>query len=140
MSTSDFEILQPRNWKAPKGYANGIAAEGKQVFVAGQVGWNERSEFDSDDFVAQVEQALSNIVRVVAEAGGEPRHLTRLTWYVTNKTEYVTRQREVGDAYRRVRQVRPPEGQLPERADRAVEPAAIHRLRHPLGPVERAEQ
>ena len=86
MSTSDFEILQPRNWKAPKGYANGIAAEGKQVFVAGQVGWNERSEFDSDDFVAQVEQALSNIVRVVAEAGGEPRHLTRLTWYVTNKT------------------------------------------------------
>lgn len=102
MSTSDFEILQPRNWKAPKGYANGIAAEGKQVFVAGQVGWNERSEFDSDDFVAQVEQALSNIVRVVAEAGGEPRHLTRLTWYVTNKTEYVTRQREVGDAYRRV--------------------------------------
>lgn len=102
MSTSDFEILQPKDWKAPKGYANGIAAEGKQVFVAGQVGWNERSEFDSDDFVAQVEQALSNIVRVVAEAGGEPRHLTRLTWYVTNKTEYVTRQREVGDAYRRV--------------------------------------
>jgi enamine deaminase RidA (YjgF/YER057c/UK114 family) len=102
MRKSDFETLQPKDWKAPKGYANGIAAEGKQVFVAGQIGWNERGEFETDDFVAQVEQALSNVVRVVAEAGGEPRHLTRLTWYVTNKTEYVMRQREVGDAYRRI--------------------------------------
>jgi enamine deaminase RidA (YjgF/YER057c/UK114 family) len=102
MSKSEFETLQPKDWKAPKGYANGIAAEGRQVFVAGQIGWNERAVFESDDFVAQVEQALSNIVNVVAEAGGEPQHLTRLTWYVTNKAEYVARQREVGDAYRRV--------------------------------------
>ena len=102
MSTSSFEFLHPDNWVASKGYTNGIAAEGRQVFVAGQVGWNAHSEFESDDFVAQVEQALSNIVQILAQAGGEPRHLVRLNWYLTDKAEYVARQKEVGEVYRRV--------------------------------------
>ena len=102
MSTSSFEFLHPDNWIASKGYTNGIAAEGRQVFVAGQVGWNARAEFESDDFVAQVEQALSNIVQILAQAGGEPRHLVRLNWYLTDKAEYVARQKDVGEAYRRV--------------------------------------
>jgi enamine deaminase RidA (YjgF/YER057c/UK114 family) len=102
MSTNNFEFLHPGNWAPSKGYSNGIAAEGRQVFIAGQVGWNARAEFESDDFVAQVEQALSNVVRVLTEAGGEPRHLVRLNWYLTDKAEYVARQKEVGEAYRRV--------------------------------------
>ena len=102
MSKNAFEFLQPKNWLPPKGYSNGIAAEGRQVFVAGQIGWNDRCELVSDDFVAQIERALVNIVQVVAEAGGEPHHLTRLTWYVTDKATYVSRQKEIGEAYRRV--------------------------------------
>jgi enamine deaminase RidA (YjgF/YER057c/UK114 family) len=102
MSKNTFEFLQPRNWLPPKGYSNGVAAEGRQVFVAGQIGWSERAELVSDDFVAQVERALANIVQVLAEAGGEPRHLTRLTWFVTDKSAYVARQKEIGEAYRRV--------------------------------------
>jgi enamine deaminase RidA (YjgF/YER057c/UK114 family) len=101
MSKSTIEIVQPKNWAAPKGYANGVVAHGRQVFIAGQVGWNGQGKFESDDFVAQVEQALKNIVDVLAAAGGEPRHLVRLTWYVTDKAEYVARQREIGEAYRR---------------------------------------
>ena len=87
---------------APKGYANGVAAEGRQVFIAGQIGWNAEGKLVGDDLVAQVEQALSNIVQVLDEAGGEPRHLARMTWYLTNKPEYCARQREIGQAYRRV--------------------------------------
>jgi enamine deaminase RidA (YjgF/YER057c/UK114 family) len=102
MNDNGFDILQPKDWAAPRGYANGIAARGRQVFVSGQIGWNERAELVSGDFIAQVEQALANIVRVLAEAGGEPRHLTRLTWYLTDKAEYAARQREIGEAYRRV--------------------------------------
>ena len=98
---SKFEIVQPPHWAPPKGYANGISAEGRQVFIAGQIGWNAQGKFESDDFVVQAEQALRNIVEILAEAGGEPRHLVRLNWYVTDKTEYVARQREIGDAYRR---------------------------------------
>jgi enamine deaminase RidA (YjgF/YER057c/UK114 family) len=79
-----------------------VAAEGRQVFIAGQIGWNERCQLVSDDFVGQAERALSNIVAVLAEAGGEPRHLTRLTWFVTDKATYVARQKEIGEAYRRV--------------------------------------
>ncbi len=101
MSKSTFEVLQPKGWAAPKGYANGIAAQGRQVFVAGQIGWNAQAQFESDDFVAQVEQALKNVVDILAAAGGEPRHLVRLNWYVTDKAEYAARQREIGDAYRR---------------------------------------
>lgn len=99
---SDFQFLQPKGWTQPKGYANGIAAEGRLVFVAGQIGWDEKAEVVSDDFVAQVERALQNIVAVLAEAGAEPRHLVRMNWYVTDKAEYAARQREIGEAYRRV--------------------------------------
>ena len=94
------QLLHPRHWKQPKGYANGLAAEGRLVFLAGQVGWNAEEKFESDDFVAQVRQALANIVALVAEAGGQPEHITRLTWYVLDKREYLSRLRELGDAYR----------------------------------------
>jgi enamine deaminase RidA (YjgF/YER057c/UK114 family) len=102
MSEKEFDILQPKNWPAPKGYSNGVIAEGRLVFIAGQIGWNEHARLVSDDFVAQAEQALSNIVQVLVEAGGEPRHIVRLTWYLTDKAAYVARQKEVGLAYRRV--------------------------------------
>ena len=102
MSKNTFEFLQPKNWMPPKGYSNGVVAEGRQVFIAGQIGWNERCELVSDDFVKQAERALANIIEVLTEAGGEPRHLTRLTWFVTDKAAYVARQKEIGEAYRRV--------------------------------------
>ena len=97
-----MQLLQPKHWAPAKGFANGIVAEGRQVFIAGQIGWNGAQTFESDDFVAQVEQALRNIVEVLAEAGGRPEHIARLTWYVTSKREYVSRLREIGQAYRRV--------------------------------------
>ena len=102
MSTSNLEFLHPDNWVASKGYTNGVAGEGRQVFVAGQVGWNAYAEFESDNFVAQVEQALSNVIQVLRKAGGKPSHLVRLNWYLIDKAEYVARQKEVGEAYRRV--------------------------------------
>jgi enamine deaminase RidA (YjgF/YER057c/UK114 family) len=97
-----FEFLHPAHWKKPKGFANGIAAEGRTVFLAGQIGWNAEQHFDSTDFVAQVRQALENIVALVAEAGGKPEHITRLTWYVTSKQEYLARLSDLGAAYRAV--------------------------------------
>lgn len=96
------QILQPAGWAAPRGYANGVAASGRQVFVAGQIGWNERCEFDSDDFIAQVRQALLNVRAVLAEAGAAPEHIVRMTWYLVDKREYLARGREVGQAYREV--------------------------------------
>jgi enamine deaminase RidA (YjgF/YER057c/UK114 family) len=93
-------VLQPPDWAVPKGYANGVAALGRQVFVAGQIGWNAHSQFESDDFVEQVRQALANVVAVLAEAGARPEHIVRMTWYVTDKREYLARGREVGRAYR----------------------------------------
>ena len=101
MSNSTVEFVQPKNWALPKAYANGVVAQGRQVFIAGQVGWNAQAQFESDDFVSQVEQALKNTVDVLAAAGGKPHHLVRLNWYVTDKDEYATRQREIGEAYRR---------------------------------------
>jgi enamine deaminase RidA (YjgF/YER057c/UK114 family) len=97
-----MELLHPKHWRSAKGFANGVAAQGRLVFVAGQVGWNADQQFASDDFVAQVEQALGNIKEVLAQAGAFPEHLTRLTWYVTDKGEYIARLKEVGQAYRRV--------------------------------------
>ena len=98
-----MKILNPKNWAKPKGYANGIAARGTLVFVAGQIGWNGAKEkFESDDFVAQTRQALANVVAVLAESGAKPEHLVRLTWYVTDKQEYVARLAEIGKAYREV--------------------------------------
>ncbi len=99
---SDFQFLQPKGWKQPKGYSNGIAAEGRLVFVAGQIGWTEEAKLVGPDFVAQVERALMNVVAVLAEAGVEPRHIVRMTWFVIGKADYVARQREIGEAYRRV--------------------------------------
>ena len=96
------QLLHPRSWKQPKGFANGIAAEGRLVFLAGQVGWNAAQTFDSEDFVAQARQALANIVALVAEAGGKPEHVTRLTWFVIDKKDYLSHLRELGDAYRAV--------------------------------------
>jgi enamine deaminase RidA (YjgF/YER057c/UK114 family) len=96
------QLLHPKHWTATKGFSNGIAAEGRQVFVAGQVGWDAEQQFASDDFVAQTEQALRNILAVLAEGGARAEHIVRLTWYVTDKREYLARLRETGDAYRRV--------------------------------------
>lgn len=97
------EILHPAGWAPARGYANGVVAEGRLVFVAGQVGWNpETGAFETDDFAAQAAQALRNVARVLAEAGAEPRHVTRMTWYVTNRREYLDAARELGAAYRDV--------------------------------------
>ena len=93
-------VLQPAGWVTPKGYANGVTATGRQVFVAGMIGWNAEQRFDSDDFVAQVRQALANVVTVLAQAGAAPRHITRMTWYLTDKREYLARSREVGAVFR----------------------------------------
>jgi enamine deaminase RidA (YjgF/YER057c/UK114 family) len=100
--TKPHQFLHPRTWKQPKGFTNGIAAEGRLVFLAGQVGWNAEQIFESDDFVAQTCQALANIVALVAEAGGGPEHIVRLTWFVLDKKDYLSRLRELGDAYRAV--------------------------------------
>ena len=97
-----FQFLHPQSWKKPKGFANGIAAEGRVVFLAGQIGWYAEQKFESADFVAQARQALANIVTLVAEAGGKPEHITRLTWFVTDKKEYLARLHELGEAYRAV--------------------------------------
>ncbi len=99
---SDFQYLSPPGWKPAKGYSNGVVAEGRTIFVAGQIGWNAEAKLVDGDFVAQVEQALKNIVAVLAEAGARPEHITRLTWFITDKSSYVARQREIGEAYRRV--------------------------------------
>jgi enamine deaminase RidA (YjgF/YER057c/UK114 family) len=100
--TQPHEFLHPREWKQPKGFANGIVAEGRTVFLAGQVGWNAQQRFESGDFVAQVRQALTNIVALVREAGGGVEHITRLTWFVVDKKEYLSRLPDLGQAYRAV--------------------------------------
>ena len=97
-----MKLLQPPGWALPKGYANGVAARGTQVFVGGQVGWNGQQQFESDDFVAQATQALRNIVAVLAEAGAKPEHIVRMTWYVVDKREYLASLPGLGDAYRKV--------------------------------------
>jgi enamine deaminase RidA (YjgF/YER057c/UK114 family) len=97
-----MRVLQPPDWKPSRGYANGIEAEGRLLFVAGQIGWNGQAEFETDNFAGQVRQALMNIVAVLAEAGAEPRHITRMTWYITDKSEYLASLRDVGTAYRDV--------------------------------------
>ena len=95
-------IIQPGNWKRPQGYSNGVAARGEILFVAGQIGWNESCEFESDDFLDQAAQALRNVAAVVREASGEPRHIVRMTWYVTDKREYIAARRSLGLAYREI--------------------------------------
>jgi enamine deaminase RidA (YjgF/YER057c/UK114 family) len=97
-----MQFLHPKHWARTRGFSHGVAAEGRQVFVAGQVGWNARQEIVGDDFVAQVEQALHNVVDILAESDARPEHLVRLTWYVCDKQEYLKRSSEVGEVYRRV--------------------------------------
>jgi enamine deaminase RidA (YjgF/YER057c/UK114 family) len=97
-----MKVLQPPGWAAPRGYVNGVAASGTQVFVAGQIGWNAQCRFETDDLVAQVRQALLNVRAVLAEAGATPAHITRMTWYLTDKRDYLARAREIGAAYREV--------------------------------------
>jgi enamine deaminase RidA (YjgF/YER057c/UK114 family) len=97
-----WKVLQPEGWLAPKGYANGIEARGRQIYVAGMIGWNGQAQFESDDFVAQCKQALQNIVDTLACAQAGPEHIVRLTWYVKNKKEYLSRARELGQAYQQV--------------------------------------
>jgi len=98
-----MRVLQPADWAAPRGYANGVAvAGGTQVFVAGQIGWNAACQFETDDLVGQVRQALLNVRAVLAEAGGRGEDIVRMTWYVTDKREYLARGREIGAVYRDV--------------------------------------
>lgn len=95
-------ILQPEGWAKPIGYANGMAATGRMVFVGGQVGWNAACEFESDDFVEQVRQTLKNVVAILAEGGAEPKHITSMTWYFTDKQEYLSNLKGIGQAYREI--------------------------------------
>lgn len=97
-----MKVLQPPGWAQPKGYANGVAARGTLVFIGGQVGWNAAQQFESDDFVAQAAQALRNVVAVLAEAGGRPEHIARITWYVLDKREYLASYRALGAVYREI--------------------------------------
>jgi enamine deaminase RidA (YjgF/YER057c/UK114 family) len=95
-----MQVLLPEGWPRPKGYANGVAASGRQVFIAGMIGWDAQGAIHSDDFVAQTRQALQNIIDVLHVAGGKPEHIVRMTWYVTDKREYLNAGREIGQAYR----------------------------------------
>ena len=96
------EALLPEGWPRPKGYANGVAATGRQVYVAGQVGWNPQGVWETDDFAAQTRQALANIVAGLRSAGAEPKHIARMTWYVTSKREYRAAGPEIGKAFREI--------------------------------------
>ncbi len=100
--TSPHQLLNPTGWKPARGYSNGVVASGRTLFLGGAIGWNEQQEFESEDFVAQVAQTLRNIVVVLAEGGAGPEHLVRLTWYITDRDEYVARLNEVGAAYREI--------------------------------------
>ena len=102
MSDSPHEFLHPRNWKPALGYANGVAASGRLIFCGGLIGWNADQQFESDDFIDQVAQTLRNIVAVLAEGGARPEHIVRLTWYVTDKKEYLARLKELGRVYREI--------------------------------------
>lgn len=98
----NHQVLQPAGWAPPRGYANGVMATGRQVYIAGQIGWDGSCQFHSDHFADQVRQALQNVVAVLAEAGGGPEHLVRLTWYITDREEYLAQAQEIGAAYREV--------------------------------------
>lgn len=96
------EIIQPDGWAAPKGYANGVVAQGRVLYVGGQIGWNSQQVFETAEFPGQMEQALRNVLAVVEKAGGQAASIVRMTWYVTDKRAYLDNLRQVGEAYRRV--------------------------------------
>jgi enamine deaminase RidA (YjgF/YER057c/UK114 family) len=95
-----MQILQPPGWARPRGYSNGIAARGTIVSIAGQIGWDPQGSFQSDDLVEQIRQALSNVIEVLAQAGGRPEHIVRMTWYLTDREGYLAGGREIGRIYR----------------------------------------
>jgi enamine deaminase RidA (YjgF/YER057c/UK114 family) len=97
-----MKVLQPPGWPRPRGYSNGIAARGRLVFVAGQVGWNAQERFETSDLVGQARQALRNVVAVLAEGGAGPEHVCRMTWYLADRDEYLSRIRDIGVAYREI--------------------------------------
>ena len=101
-SPSPHQFLHPRTWKPAVGYANGVAAEGRMVFTGGLIGWDADQRFETDDFTDQAAQALRNVVEVLACAGARPEHLVRMTWYVTDKREYLASLRELGRAYKEI--------------------------------------
>ena len=96
------QILLPAHWPRPKGYSNGMVAQGRQVFIAGQVGWNSECRFTSTRLPDQLKQCLQNVVAILAEARGRPEHIVRLTWYLTSREEYLSQLKEIGAAYREV--------------------------------------
>ena len=98
--TKTNQALLPEGWPRPKGYANGVAASGRQVYVAGQVGWTPNGEWTSDDFGEQAKLALANVAAVLHAAGARPEHIVRMTWYVTSKREYLAAGRDIGTAFR----------------------------------------
>ena len=95
-----MQMFNPPGWKRPKGYSNAVAASGRMVFVAGQVGWDGQEAFRTEDLVGQVRQSLTNIVAILAEAGAKPEHIVRMNWYLADKEEYNARLAEIGDVYR----------------------------------------
>jgi enamine deaminase RidA (YjgF/YER057c/UK114 family) len=95
-----MEFIRPAGWERAKGYAHAVAASGKLVFVSGQIGWDREHRFHASDLAGQTKQALENIIEILAAAGGRPEHVTRLTWYVTDKIAYVRSARDIGEAYR----------------------------------------
>ena len=97
-----IDILQPPGWPRPRGYSNGVAARGRQVFVSGMIGWNDQGEFEADGFADQARQALLNVVAVLREADARPEHIVRMTWYVVDRREYLAAARELGAAYREI--------------------------------------
>ncbi len=127
-----MEFLNPKDWQRPRGYSNGVKARGTMVAIAGQIGWNGDQQFESDDFADQARQAMANIVAVLAEAGGGPEHLVRMTWYVVDKQEYLGAVREIGAAYREIIGSNYPamtlvevKGLLEDRARVEIEAAAV---------------
>ena len=95
-----MQVLLPPGWPRPKGYANRVSVQGRQIYVAGMIGWDAHGQFHTDNLAEQVRQALQNIVEVLAEGGAKPEHIVRMTWYITDKKEYLAQQMEIGKAYR----------------------------------------
>jgi enamine deaminase RidA (YjgF/YER057c/UK114 family) len=102
MKVAMHTVLLPEGWERPRGYANGVAARGLQIYVGGQIGWNEDQQFTSEDFVAQTAQALHNVFAVLQAADAGPEHMVRMTWYITDRNTYVSRLKEVGTVYREI--------------------------------------
>lgn len=97
-----MQVILPAGWPRPKGYANGVVARGRLLFIAGMVGWDAKGQFQSDDFAMQAAQALRNVAEVLREAGGKPENIVRMTWYVTNKRDYLDASKAVGQAFREI--------------------------------------